>query len=278
MKKNLVWLASYPKSGNTWLRIFLANYLSNAKTPLPINEVHRFGMGDGNAHYYYHVAGRKVDLRDDNVMLALRWKVLRGMSANNADVNFVKTHNINMVARGTPLIPVDLTKSAIYVMRNPLDMVLSYAKHYGLTHEQATKHICDKNSSLVGDETFAGAFLRRWTDHVESWTKPHPYPVLILRYEDMVTHPQVAFGKVLGHIGLPIDEERLDRAISFASFNELQKQEQTVGFIEKSLNSKDNFFRKGGSGHWRTELDSNLVEEIRRVNRKAMERFGYYDE
>lgn len=278
MKKNLVWLASYPKSGNTWLRFFLANYLANGQKPVPINEVYRYGMGDSIARTYNMVAGRTVDTSDFDVTLKLRDRVLRGISGNGADVNFVKTHNINRMARGTTaLIPHALTKSAIYIVRNPLDMVLSYAKHYAMTNKEATDAICNKDNALLGDATVAGSFLGRWTDHVASWTEFQPYPVLALRYEDMLSEPHREFTKVLDHIGVPVDDERLDRAVRFSSFKELKGQEKKAGFIERANFTDVNFFRQGQSGHWKDELEADLVSKIRKANSKSMKRFGYYD-
>jgi len=95
MKKSIIWLASYPKSGNTWLRVFIANYLANAGRPIPINQVHKFMMGDAIGATYRKVAGGPVDFGNYPLTLALREKVFQGIVANNADVNFVKTHSVH---------------------------------------------------------------------------------------------------------------------------------------------------------------------------------------
>ncbi len=139
--KSLVWLASYPKSGNTWLRIFLANYIFNPDQPVPINQVHRIGMGDSVAKAYRMVArarGETVpDTFDPDATLRLRYGVLRGVTNNGAEVNFLKTHNQNFTLHGVELIPRALTRAAIYVMRDPRDMLISYARHYGHDLETA---------------------------------------------------------------------------------------------------------------------------------------------
>ncbi|MDW3117045.1 MAG: hypothetical protein R8G60_04095 [Roseovarius pacificus] len=88
MKKSIVWLASYPKSGNTWTRAFLANYLANAKNPIGINDIHKFGVGDNIAEMYRRVAGGQFDLNDVEQSVRLRGRVLGGIVANNADVNY----------------------------------------------------------------------------------------------------------------------------------------------------------------------------------------------
>lgn len=277
MKKSIVWLASYPKSGNTWLRSFLANYLVNAASPVPINEVHKFGLGDNITQMYRRVATGPVDLNDVEASVRLRPRVLAAIVANNADVNLVKTHNINRDIYGVQLIPAEVTRSAIYVMRNPLDMVLSYAKHTGQTIEKAAQDICHPHNGTAPYEKNVATFLGSWSDHVKSWTQPLPYPVLVLRYEDMLANPAEAFGKVVEHFGMTVDQERLERAIRHCSFDELRKQEEKSGFIEKSEHS-DRFFSKGQAGHWRTELDPELARTIRQSNKRMMKQYGYWND
>lgn len=275
--KSIVWLASYPKSGNTWTRIFLANYLMNSDKPVPINQVHRFGMGDSVARTYHMVAGRQIDVDDYQLTLKLRDKVLRGIVANKADVNFVKTHNIKAEAFGVTLIPDRYTRSAIYIMRNPLDMLVSFARHFGQTHDETAEAIGRTEHTNNAEESTVIQFLGSWSEHVESWTEKAPYPVLAMRYEDMLENPQESFGKVVEHIGMPLDEARLDKAIRFSSFDELSKQEETGGFVESSPKN-DRFFAKGQSGYWKTALAPEVAERVRKDHRKVMKKYGYLDD
>ncbi|MEO1139252.1 MAG: sulfotransferase domain-containing protein [Pseudomonadota bacterium] len=275
MKKSIVWLASYPKSGNTWLRIFLANYLANTPSPLSINQVHRFGIGDSISRTYHMVAGRQIDLNDANLTLGLRDKVLRGIVANNADVNFVKTHNIRGHAMGVEMIPAKYSRSAIYILRNPLDMLLSYARHYALSPEEAVKAIASSENANAADPTTVWQFLGSWSEHVKSWTQGTGFPVLALRYEDMLENPQEEFSKALEFIGVTPEAERLDKAIKFSSFDELSKQEAEKGFAEKSPNS-EKFFAKGSAGQWKTDLAPELIDRVRRDHKRLMKKYGYY--
>ncbi|MCZ4353812.1 sulfotransferase domain-containing protein [Roseovarius aestuarii] len=275
MKKSIVWLASYPKSGNTWTRIFLANYLMNPKEPVPINEVHRFGMGDSIAKTYTMVAkGQPADLNDVQTTLRLRDKVLRGIVGNNADVNLVKTHNIRNPAYGVDLIPLQYTRSAVYIVRNPLDMVLSYARHYGIDVAQAVAAIGRSDNANASDAATVWQFLGSWSEHVNSWTSKAPYPVCVLRYEDMLDQPEVAFGALVKHLGVPLEEERLKKAIKFSSFDEVSKQESEGGFKENPGKS-EKFFNKGQSGQWKEALSEELADQLRRDHRSTMKRFGY---
>lgn len=273
-RKSIVWLASYPKSGNTWLRAFLANYLLNPSEPVSINEMHRIMLGDSLLGAYRAVAGGPVNPSDERRVLSLRPKVLAAMASNGADVCLVKTHNANVTIGGVRMIPPELTRLALYVVRNPLDLVLSYADHYGLPLPTAVTAIGAPANQIVPDPNNVTQYLGPWSDHVRSWSRARNFPLLVLRYEDMLSEPEKVFGKVLRRLGVPREAERLDRAIRFSSFDELRDQEQKSGFRETSRHA-ERFFRAGRAGQWESELSPELVERIRARHGQMMKRFGY---
>ncbi|MGF1447619.1 MAG: sulfotransferase domain-containing protein [Pikeienuella sp.] len=272
--KNLVWLASYPKSGNTWTRIFLANYVFNAQSPVPINEVHRLGIGDSVAKAYLMVGGPGTDLTDGPAMLKLRPRVLRGIAANGADLNFVKTHNIRDHAMGTELIPTPMTRSAVYILRDPRDVAVSYARHYDMTPEDAAAAIGRDDNTILGGPGGVPQYLGSWSRHVERWTERPPFPVLSLRYEDLQADPEAHFARLLEHIGFPVEAERLARAVRFSDFDELTRQESRSGFIEKSASS-ERFFHTGKAGQWRDVLSADSVAALEARHGRLMRRHGY---
>ncbi|EAQ25185.1 sulfotransferase domain-containing protein [Roseovarius sp. 217] len=276
MKRSIIWLASYPKSGNTWTRLFLANYLMNAQEPVPINQAHRFAVGDAVVKMYNRVAGREIDPQDLALCLRLRDPVLRAIVANNADVNFVKTHNARVAPEKIDLIPDRYTRSAIYIIRNPLDMVLSYARHYGITQEDAAQKICHPDNGNLPTETSVAQYLSSWELHVKSWMAYAPWKRLLVRYEDLLDDPETQFAKVLDLVGVPVDKERLQRAIRFSSFDELSRQEDEQGFIERPEQSAK-FFGKGQKDQWKTDLDPALAEMIRTKMGQTMKRYGYLE-
>lgn len=272
--KSIVWLASYPKSGNTWTRIFLANYLFNRSEPMPINEVHRIGLGDSIAKAYRMVAKGPFDTADHRAMLALRGRVLKGIVANDADINLVKTHNLHGPAFGVQLIPPQLTRAAVYILRNPLDVTVSYARHYGHTLAEAAESISRDDNTTAADASSVKQYLGNWSRHVHSWTRTRDFPVLTLRYEDMQTDPATAFTRLLNHLKVPLDAERLDRAIRFSAFSELSAQEDKASFIEKSSNS-EKFFHTGTSGQWQSVLPPEVVARVRKDHGAVMLEYGY---
>ncbi|MEM9499100.1 MAG: sulfotransferase domain-containing protein, partial [Pseudomonadota bacterium] len=276
MTKSIVWLASYPKSGNTWTRIFLANYLFNAPSPLNINKVTALGLGDSVRQAYEKVLGQKFPVGREGASVPYRTRLFASIVANKADMNFMKTHNFNENVFGIQLIPDKYTKSAVYIMRNPLDMVISYAKQYSIPVDAAANLIGQSGNYSQGDDETIEQFFGSWSQHVRSWTRKHDYPVCVLQYEHMLADPHGQFRKVLDLLGVPIDEERLDRAVRFSSFDEVSKQEKNIGFIEKPKESDQLFFGRGQSGHWRDELGADVVKRIRTDHKAVMKQYGYW--
>ena len=272
--KNIVWLASYPKSGNTWTRVFLANYLVGGETPVPINQVHRVGIGDAIARTYQMVDKGRYDPSERQRHLALREKVLKGIANNRADINLVKTHNENGKAFGVPLILSRYTRAAVYIVRDPRDVAISYARHYGLTPDKAAEALSRPDNSLSADAKNVAQYLGIWSRHVRNWVNARQFPVHTMRYEDMQADPHAAFTALLEFLTIPVEAEKVDRAVRFSSFDELRAQEDAKGFIERSDNS-EKFFHSGTSGQWEGVLSDAALETLYRANRDVMEKFGY---
>lgn len=235
-------------------------------------------MGDSIFGNYRQVnGGRDFNLETYDTTLQLRPRVLQGIIANDADVNFVKTHNVNAQVMGVNLIPPEITRASIYIVRNPLDVTLSFARHFGRSHEETVKGMADTRHVTTPSEGNVWQFLGSWSDHVSSWNSKHAYPSLTVRYEDMLEKPMETFGAMLQLIGIPVDEDRLEKAIRFSSFDETVKQEKDSGFVEASPKS-ERFFAKGKSGQWRDGLEPALISKTRRWHRKVMKKYGYLDE
>jgi len=204
----------------------------------------------------------------------VRPAVLQGIVNNKADINLVKTHCENTSAFGVTLIPPELTRSAVYIIRNPLDMIVSYASHYGNTIDEAIEGIGRKDNTLPGIDETVYQYLGTWSNHVIGWTKARKFPVLVLRYEDMLKDPHEAFDRAVHHIGLPIDQDRLERSVRFSDFKVMQEQELNTGFIENSDNQQ-RFFRSGKADQWKTALTESQIAQIRQDHGRVMKKFGY---
>jgi hypothetical protein len=206
--------------------------------------------------------------------LRLREAVLRAIAGNGGDLNFVKTHNAKGRAFGIELIVPRYTRAAVYIIRDPRDVVVSYARHYGQTPAEAAQAISRPDNTTAADATSVKQYLGDWSDHVVGWTGASDFPVHLMRYEDMKADARTAFAKLLDFLGIPVDERRLERAIGFSSFDEMKRQESVTPFIERSANL-ERFFHTGESGQWKAALAPEDVAFLRDRHGKVMKKYGY---
>lgn len=271
----IIWLSSYPKSGNTWLRAFLHNLLRNPDKPMPINELDKFCLGDSQASWYLHVSGGRSPAEMTKPEVAeMRLRVHQAFTQAFPDSVFAKTHNILAETFGLPLINMECTAGAIYVVRNPLDVVISLADHFGLTLDEAVTFMADPQAGTENDEINAFEFYGTWSQHVASWTRDGNQGMIWLRYEDMLNKPRQTFSRLADYLGLKPSRDRLDRAIRFSSFKVLSNQEARSGFRERSRHA-ERFFRVGKSGQWRRTLTAAQIDAIVAAHGEQMDRFGY---
>lgn len=275
----IVWLASYPKSGNTWLRILLANYLRDAGEPADINKIF-VGPVASARHRFDEWAGVDAAALDPDVVDRLRPEVYRCLARDADQTLFMKVHDRwTRVDTGQPMFPADVTLGVVYVIRNPLDLAASCAHHWGTPLAEAVGTLCD--GSPVASEVSRATpdQLRQhfgsWSEHVSSWVDDSGLPVHVVRYEDMSADPRGVFGGVVKFCGLYYDDDRVGRAVAFSSFGELRRQEAAAGFAERSPAAPGGFFRRGEVGSWRDELPPVLAVRLAAANRPVMARFGY---
>jgi len=271
----LIWLASYPKSGNTWMRSFLHNLFRNAQEPVDINELTDFCLGESASPWYArHVPGGKLEELSDLDLAGLRPLVHRDFTMVFPDSVFVKTHNYLGDWLGVPLHTMEVTAGGIYVLRNPLDVVISVSHHFGETIDEAIEHLANDTFSTGDIKTHVPEIHRSWSTHVRSWTeKPSPQ-LLIVRYEDLLLRPRKHFKIVANFLGLNPPPERLERAIRNSSFKALKRLEKEKGFKEKS-DKADAFFREGRAEQWRELLTPTQVRRVIADHHEQMDRFGY---
>jgi hypothetical protein len=272
----IIWLASYPKSGNTWARLFIENLLTGAEDPLSINAVKRFGTGEASRKWWSKVSPKPLAQLTVDEIARLRPMVQRYLTTLSPDNVIVKTHNALLEYRGMPLINTEVTAGAVYILRNPIDVVPSFASHFGVGIDRAIEMMANERLRLTSEKQNAYEVLSSWSGHVASWTAAAHPRLLVLRYEDMLNEPKVAFGKLARHIGHDPAPERLERAIENASFDVLSRQEAQDGFIERSKKA-ERFFRSGRSGGGRDLLTRAQVRRVQARHRDIMERFGYVE-
>jgi hypothetical protein len=271
---NIVWLASYPKSGNTWLRAFLANLVANRAEPVALNDLPRYAEDEANPDLFGALAGRPSSELGIDEIAALRPQVHAAIAQRARGTCFVKTHNMAGSFDGHPLHNWDVTAGAICVVRNPLDVAVSMTHHFGIDLDEAIERLGDENVATLNDAQFVTQILGSWSLHVKSWADIDNERFLVLRYEDLIGKPAKPFAKVAKLVGLGQDRARIERAIRHAGFQSLASMEKKHGFIEAS-DKGARFFRKGRINEWRKALSREQVQRVVAAHREQMQRFGY---
>ena len=268
--QRIIWLASFPKSGNTWLRLLLANYFMPKGEEIHINNIFRFTTADTRQDFFDRAAGRPFRARDAQDWLNMRRKALRLIAASKPGNHFVKTHCKIARMEGQALIPPELTAGAVYVCRNPFDVAISYARHLNLDIDDAISKMADE-SALNASKTNLLTVTGRWDTHVESWIDAQGMWRQVMRYEDMAADIETALRGLLAFLKAPVDVGRLRRTIRLARFENLQRQEKSKGFRERPPAMKQ-FFVSGGSGGWRETLTPAQIGRIRDEFAPAIEK------
>ncbi|WP_439507013.1 sulfotransferase domain-containing protein [Sediminibacterium sp.] len=273
--KNIVWLASYPKSGNTWLRLFLSALMNNDQ--LKLNEFKSDGIFSSRSIFSSFTDLDSTYLTFDEVNRMIP-HVYQQLSKENEHRNiFLKIHD----AYSFNTIPSGNTKCAIYLVRNPLDIVASFANHLNKNIQQIINFMIDDNAWLVkqnnneNDHNYFPLFIGNWSYHVESWAFAQlPFPVKVIKYEDMVKNPLSTFTEIVDFIGIRVSPHDISKAIQETHFNNLRKKEAEKGFSESSKNGNP-FFRFGKAGRWKIELTNEQAECIIKQHAKTMSLFDY---
>ena len=271
---NIVWLASYPKSGNTWIRAFLANLIANRSEAVALNDLPRYCEDEARPEFFSRLAGKPSTELDIDTIMALRPQVHALIAANSRGTRFVKSHNFAGSFEGHPLHNPTVTAGAIYVVRNPLDVAVSMTHHFGITLDEAIERLGNEQVATGNDRMFVTQLLTSWSTHVKSWADLASDRVLVLRYEDLLEKPGKHFAKVARLVGIGQDRTRIERAVRHATFQNLSSMEKKHGFIEVS-DKASRFFREGKTNQWREALSREQVQRIVDAHREQMARFGY---
>ena len=260
------WLASYPKSGNTWVRMLLTAYHLGA---LDINSNATFSQHDTNVYLYNVVSPTILTNLEPEQVLYLRNAVLMHIASSaKYNPNVVKTHCANIRVDGVELIPAKLSSQSVYIVRDPRDVAVSFAKHTGGDVETTIANMNIKENLLRNIGSPVVSWLSTWSNNVKSWDVKG---CTRIKYEDMKEDTYAQFVRIIEGFGMPFDEGRARKAVELCELDRLKKQEEKNGFIENG--NQDKFFGQGKG--WQNELTENQVRKIEIDHGEMMESLGY---
>jgi hypothetical protein len=276
-RKGIVWLSSYPRSGNTWTRNFLYNLLSlreGMSDGHNINSLHEYSLWDIVAARFEKVLGKPVREASRAEIAAARAAVQKRILAEASGPIFVKTHNALVLDQGIPTINMKVTSGAVYIVRNPLDVAISFAHHFGVDIDTAIQRMNRAGMETDVNEQAVHEVYGSWSQNVMSWThKQHP-TIHVMRYEDMLAAPPATFRGLADHLLIDASDEEICRALDLSSFEKAKAQEKAKGYRERPLLSPA-FFREGRAEQWRDVLSEGQVVRIVEAHREQMARFDY---
>jgi len=281
---NIIWLASYPKSGNTWFRVFYTNLIHAKVRPANLNELEARHQAASRSLFDDYTGVESADLTQDEIE-RLRPRVYEAIScAEGKDGKpiMMKIHDaFTRTDDDRPLVAPHATRGAIYFLRNPLDVAVSFAHQNGCDIDTMITIMADDAYSLCRRSDMLANQLRQrlssWSSHVTGWVDGLGHQLHLMRYEDMVRNPLETFTGAARFAHLPDEPGRIRKALHFSEFRELQRQEQADGFVEKSP-SAESFFRKGQIGSWREVLNDRQARRIIHDHYAVMKRFGYLND
>lgn len=275
----IIWLASFPKSGNTWFRIFLANLAAGDKGPTDINDLGERG-GIASSRYEFEAA----TLLDSGLIShddidRLRPRVYERIAAEITQQRWIKVHDAyTLTPEGEPLLARRAARAAVYLVRDPRDVALSLAHHNNTTIDGAIEFMNAPGGALCRGRKGMADQLRQklhgWSGHVTSWLDQTHVPVHLVRYEDLIADPVGQFSRALQSAKRPATQAEIERAVRHTDFTELQRQESEKGFAERTSRTAP-FFRVGRVGSWRETLTAQQAREIENCHGAVMARLGY---
>ena len=259
----IIWLASYPKSGNTWIRTFISTYYFTNKDTFNFNYLK-------NIKQFPHENFFENNIKDINSAINSWDQAQKKINFKNKII-FLKTHSALATINKCRFTSKEHSIASIYIVRDPRNVITSLSNHNQLNFDQALEFMTNSKKYLINKKNinnFANfTFLSSWSEHYKSWKNNTQFKIFFLKYEDLEKKPEETFKKIISFINKVINKDenidikRVKKIINSISFDKLKKQEEKNGFPEaiNNENKKINFFYLGKKNKWNKILKNNQV-------------------
>ena len=285
----IIWLASYPKSGNTWLRFFIISLLIGDKRKLNLNHLNAI-LDFPNIKQFEGLISEFSDLKE----VSKNWINAQEKINSDKSFKFFKTHNMLGKLNGFSFTNYENTLAAIHIVRDPRNIITSLKNHWSLETYDETKKLMFNDKQILTlsvkeQEKFKKyktkhslpQIIGSWKTNYISWKKMDKN-YLLVKYENLIKNPKTEFTRIASFISgltnIKFNDEQIDNAIKSSSFEKLEAMEKENGFIESAINKKggkNKFFYLGPKNKWQDILNSKISNSIEKVFKVEMKELGY---
>ncbi|MDA8837589.1 sulfotransferase domain-containing protein [Candidatus Pelagibacter bacterium] len=278
----IIWIASYPKSGNTWLRSIISALVYSKDGIFTFDKLSKIDQFPEKKFFKDLVK----NFRDFDE-IKKNWIAAQDKINLDEKIKFFKTHQGNFKIGNDHFTNNQNTQAVIYIVRDPRNLVTSISNHYSLSLNEACKFLT--SPELMGngkswEEKKDGIFnfLGKWNEHYKSWTN-NTKNLLLLRYEDLINEPKKELEKIIfflnKYINFDTNDIKIDNILESTNFKNLKKMEQEGSFtenvIKKETGSNVNFFNLGPKNIWQNSLDKKIIKKIEDDFKDEMKEIGY---
>jgi len=281
----IIWLASYPKSGNTFVRAFLSAYYFSESGEFDFSQISRI---DQFPHEKYFK--EKVNSINE---ASKQWVPIQKEINKDRKIRFFKTHSFLGNYQGNQFTSPETTLGAIYIVRDPRNVLSSLKNHYSFDDNKALKMIKDKTRSLMSNNGSHASltYISSWSENYLSWFNNNQFRRLFVKYEDLISNKYETFRDIIVFTNTlmnrveGVNKSKLQKAIETTNFDVLKKREMNETFdgSESSFKSwrkfhsenKNLFFNLGPENNWKKILNSEISKEIEISFEKEMKQLGY---
>jgi len=280
----IIWIASYPKSGNTWVRSLLSTYLFSKDGTFNFELLKNIKQFPSKEYLKFFLSDFKNIKKISKYWIAAQDRI----NLLNEGPTFLKTHSALCTLEKNSFTNKNNTGAVIYIVRDPRNVVTSLSHHFSKTTKESCKFMFTKELILTknefgGDDFATATVIGSWAEHYRSWKNLKFAPIIFIKYEDLIKNTNDSLLEIINflgkHINVKVDEKKIFNTVKNCSFERLAEKEKKEGFFESVTSGSDkkiiNFFNLGKKNNWRDLLDSETEKLIRTTFTNEMKDLNY---
>jgi len=269
----IIWIASYPKSGNTWVRSLLSAYLYSEDGNFNFNLLKKILKFPSKKYLEYFIKDFSNIKKVSEYWITAQERI--NLQNENKSI-FLKTHSALCTLEKNPFTNKKNTQAVIYIVRDPRNVITSVGNHFSMNIDESYNFMIDSNRILTADKWGSNNFgisdvLGSWGDHYKSWKNIKFAPILIVKYENLMNDTKKSLIEIINFLqkfsNIKIDNKKISKTVESCNFENLRNMEKNEGFNEaaysEKLNKKVNFFHLGKKNNWKNLLNQEMEKKIR---------------